>query len=72
MKIWKIPVVWQEMGTIEVAADTLADAMNIAKDEDRVIPLPDNGYYLDDTWELATDDMALVRECYNANQEDER
>ncbi len=71
MKSWKIPVVWQTMGTVKVVANTLAEAMEIAKDEDGTIPLPDNGQYLDDSWELATDDMALVRECYNGNQEDE-
>lgn len=70
MKTWKIPVVWQMMGTVNIVADTLADAMNIAKDEDGVIPLPNNGQYLDETWELATDDILLVRECYNGNQED--
>lgn len=70
MKSWKIPVVWQEMGTITVVADTLAEAMELAKDEDNTIPLPDNGSYLDDSWELATEDMEAVRELYNGNQED--
>lgn len=70
MKSWKIPVVWQEMGTITVVADTLAEAMELAKDEDGTIPLPDNGSYLDDSWELATEDMEAVRELYNGNQED--
>lgn len=71
MKTWKIPVVWQMMGTVKVDANTLAEAMEIAKDEDGVIPLPDDGMYLDDSWELATDDLVSVRECYNRNQEDE-
>lgn len=70
MKTWKIPVVWQMMGTINVVADTLSEAMKIAKDEDGIVPLPDNGSYLDESWELATDDERLIRECYNSNQED--
>ena len=70
MKTWKIPVVWQMMGTVTIVADTLDEAMKIAEDEGGVIPLPDNGSYLDDSWELATDDDALIRECYNSNQED--
>lgn len=70
MKTWKIPVVWQMMGTIAVVADTLAEAMELARDEEGVIPLPDNGSYLDDSWELASEDAAMIRECYNGNQED--
>ncbi len=71
MKTWRIPVVWSEMGTVNIVAGSLAEAMKIAKDEEGTIPLPDNGQYLDESWELATDDEALIRECYNGNQEDE-
>ena len=70
MKTWKIPVVWQEMGTVYIVAETLKEAMELAKDPEGTIPLPDNGMYLDDSWEVATDDMSLIRECYNNNQED--
>lgn len=70
MKSWKIPVVWQEMGVVTVVADTLAEAMELARDEDGTIPLPDNGSYLDDSWELATEDVEAIRELYNGNQEE--
>lgn len=70
MKSWKIPVFWQEMGTITVVADTLAEAMELAKDADGTIPLPDNGTYLEDSWELATDDKEFIRTWHNGNQED--
>lgn len=71
MKTWRIPVVWEMMGTVNVVADTLSEAMELAKDKDGVIPLPDNGQYLDDSWAVATDDIELIRECYNGNEEDE-
>ena len=70
MKTWRIPVVWQMMGVVEVVADTLEEAMKIAKDDDN-IPLPDNGEYLDDSWEVATNDVDSIRDIYNRNQEDE-
>ena len=46
MKTWKIPVVWQEMGYVEVEANTLAQAIEIARDDDGVIPIPDNGVFV--------------------------
>ena len=70
MAIWKIPVCYQMMGTIEVEADTLAKAMKIAKDEEGEIPLPDDATYLDDSWELANEDEDYLRQFYNGNQED--
>ena len=71
MKTWKIPVVWQEMGVVEVEADTLAEAIEIARDDDGIIPIPDNGEFLDGTWEVDCEDEDYLREWYNDNQEDE-
>ena len=71
MKTWKIPVVWQEMGVVEVEADTLAEAIKIARDDDGIIPIPDNGEFLDGTWEVDCEDEDYLREWYNDNQEDE-
>lgn len=70
MKTWKIPVIWEEMGVIKVIANTLEEAMELAKDTDGVIPLPDNSSYVDGSWQLATDDMKYIRECYNHNEPD--
>lgn len=70
MKNWKIPVVWQEMGTVEIVADTLAEAIELAKDTDGKIPLPDDGYYIEDSWDVASEDVEYIRQCYNGNQED--
>ena len=70
MKTWKIPVVWQEMGTVKVEANTLAEAIEIARDDDGVIPIPDNGSFLDGSWEVDCEDVDYLREWYNDNQED--
>ena len=71
MKSWKIPVVWQIRGMVTVEANTLEEAMFIAEDDEGVIPLPDNGDFLDGSWELDCRDEDFLREFYNGNQEDE-
>ena len=71
MKTWKIPVVWQEMGVVKVEANTLAEAIEIARDDNGVIPIPDNGSFLDGSWEVDCDDEDYLRQFYNDNQEDE-
>lgn len=45
MKTWKIPVCWTMMGTVSVEADTLEEAIEIARDDEGVIPIPDNGSF---------------------------
>ena len=71
MKTWKIPVVWKEMAIVVVEADTLEKAIGIARDDDGVIPIPDNGEFLDGTWEVDCEDEDYLRKFYNDNQEDE-
>lgn len=70
MKYWRIPVVYQMMGVVEIEADTLGEAVKIVKDPDGIIPLPDDAAYLDDSWEVAMEDIEGIRELYNRNQED--
>ena len=71
MKTWKIPVVWQEMGVVKVEANTLAEAIEIARDDYGIIPIPDNGEFVDGTWEVDCLDEDYLREWYNDNQKDE-
>lgn len=71
MKTWKIPVVWQEMGTVVVEANTLAEAIEIARDDDGIIPIPDDGTFVDGSWEVDCEDENYLRKYYNNNQEDE-
>ena len=51
-KVWKIPVTYSMTGIIEIKADTLKEAIDIALNDDS-IPLPDDAYYIDDSWEYA-------------------
>ena len=48
-----IPVVWSMTSVIDVEADSIEEAMEIAKDEEGKIALPDKSDYLDGSWGLA-------------------
>ena len=72
IKTWKVPVCWGMMATIEIEADTLEEAIEIAKDEEGSIPIPDNGSYLDGSWEVDSEDIDYLRKCFNDNQEDNK
>ena len=61
MKSWQIPVSWEMCGTVTVQANTLAEAMEIARDTDGKIPLPDDAYYVDGSWDLSYDDVEGIR-----------
>ena len=50
---------------------TLDEAIEIAKDDAGVIPIPDNGTFLDGSWEVDCSDSAYIREWYNYNKQDE-
>ena len=69
MKIWTIPVSWEMMGTVEVEADTLEEAIGLAECDD--IPLPDNGEYVSSSWRSDCVDEDFIRQYYNNNQEDD-
>lgn len=71
MKTWKIPVCWTMMGTIKVDANTLDEAIGIAKDDAGIIPIPDDGIFMDGTWEVDCTDIGYLREWYNGNQMDD-
>lgn len=70
MKTWKIPVTWEVYGMVKIEANTLEEAMEIARDDEGVIPLPE-GDYVDGSWRLTETDKELVRELYNDNDTDE-
>ena len=71
MKIWRIPVSWSVSSVIDIEADTLAEAIEIAKDEAWIIPLPDESSYVDGSWGLSMDEKEEVRTLYNQNQTDD-
>lgn len=72
MKSWKVPVTWEVCGTVWVEADTLEDAIDIARDDEGVIPLPDDSDYVDSSWRVTDEDVEAVRSLYNNNQQDEQ
>ena len=72
MKKWKIPVTWEVCGYVYVDADTLVDAMETARDDEGVIPLPTESDYVDGSWRLSETDENFVREMYNDNQQDDK
>ena len=67
---WEIPVTWEMCGKVKVQATSIEEAMEIAKDEEGVIPLPDDGDYVDSSWRLTDSDPEMVRCLYNNNQPD--
>lgn len=72
MKTWKIPVCWTMMGMVDVEAKTLDEAIEIARDDAGVIPIPDDGgIFLDGSWEVDCSDSDYIREWYNNNKQDE-
>ena len=70
MKRWKIPVTWEVCGYVYVEADTLEAAMETARDDEGVIPLPTESDYVDGSWRLSESNEDFVREMYNDNQKD--
>ena len=57
MKTYKIGVVWQMYGTVEVEANNLEQAIHILHSTD--VPLPDNGEYIDGSFEIDSEGSAL-------------
>ena len=70
MKAWRIPVVWQECGVVTVEASTLEEAIEVARDKEGAIHLPQDGYYVDGSWDVACADVEYLRSCYNDFQSD--
>jgi hypothetical protein len=57
-KTFKVPVVWEVYGKVEVEAETKEEAIEIVeKDEGGLIPLPTESYYVDGSFSLSSDDI---------------
>ena len=57
MKTYKIGVVWQMYGTVEIEANNLEQAIHILHSTD--VPLPDNGEYIEGSFEVDVEGSAL-------------
>ncbi len=64
MKTYKIPVVWQMHGYVEVEADSMSEAVNKAYDT----PLPDDGSYIEGSFEV--DEAGIVDEVEDESLSD--
>ena len=71
MKTWNIPVCWTMMGTVNVEAKTLDEAIEIAQDDAGIIPIPDDGIFMGGSWEVDCTDINYLRKWYNGNQMDD-
>lgn len=69
-KVWSIPVTWEVCGIVKVEAATLAEAMEIARDDVGELEIPKSLEYVDGSWALSSDDERYVRICFNNSQED--
>jgi len=58
-KIYKIPVTWEVYGTVEIEADSLDEAIEIAL-IDPSIPLPKESDYVDDSWTVGDREVAEI------------
>ena len=56
MNTYKIPVVWQMYGYVEVQAESMSEAVNKAYD----VPLPEDGSYIEGSFEV--DESGIVDE----------
>lgn len=70
MATWAIPVTWEVGAIIYVEADTLDEAIDIARDDEGVIPCPSDSDYVSGSWRVSEEDEDAIREYYNDGQED--
>lgn len=54
-KVWRLPVVWEVYGTVEIEAETLKDAHDYFLEHIDEFSLPYDSYYVDDSFRLAAD-----------------
>ena len=58
-KTYKVPVVWSMMGYVLVDANNETAAMQYVKEHLDEFPLPTNGSYLDDSFEVDEEGMVF-------------
>lgn len=55
-KYWSVPVVYEMYGSISVEAESAEEAYNKVKEHPEEFDLPDEGFYVDDSFKVADDD----------------
>ena len=62
----KVAVTWQVCGFVDIpGAKTTEEAMNVFNEQSDHIKLPDNGIYVDGSFELSTDDVEEMKAMCN-------
>ena len=59
MPKFKIPVTYEMYGTVDVEADTLADAVKKANDDIDELPLPDDPSYVEASYQIQDEDFGI-------------
>lgn len=60
-KVFRIPVVYERTGTVEVEAESIEEAYELIQDPE--FPLPDEDYYVDESFLPAFDKEAFKDLC---------
>lgn len=70
MKTWKVPITWEMAGTVDIVANSLKEAMALAKKMDGDSPVPEDARYLEGSMSLLSPDVETVRLLFNGLKED--
>lgn len=60
-KTWKIPVTWEVCGEVDIEANSLEEAVEIFKEKMDEISLPEQSFYVDDSFKLTTDNIEEIK-----------
>ena len=61
MKTFRLPVTWEVCGFVNVTAETLEEAIEDFKKNKDEYELPDDGEYVEDSFQLSDDDPKIIR-----------
>lgn len=56
-----VAVTWQSCGFVEIDALTMEEAMTYFNENSDDIPLPEDGEYVDGSFELSSDDPEILK-----------
>lgn len=57
----RVAVTWQMCGYVDIDAPTMEEAMEKFKNDVDMIPLPEDGEYVDASFELSSDDPEVLK-----------
>lgn len=60
-KTWKVPITWEVCGEVDIEANSLEEAVEIFKEKSDEISLPEQSFYVDDSFKLTTDNIEEIK-----------